>query len=129
MHADTTSIVDQDLFESMVSMRRKLHQHPELSWQEYRTAEQVEAFLKSLGLTPRRIAGTGITAEIPARREGPVVALRADLDALPIVEETGLPFKSQHHGVMHACGHDGHTSMLLGAAALLTREPPTTVVP
>jgi hippurate hydrolase len=80
--------------------------------------------LTALGIDYQRdVAGTGIIAEIPGTGDGPCIALRADLDALPVIEETGLPFCSQVPGVMHACGHDGHTSMLLGAASLLALEP------
>lgn len=117
-------LLDQALFAQIVEMRRDLHRHPELSWKETRTASRIGEFLEELGIDCRRdVAGTGVLAEIPAAGDAPAIALRADTDALPIHEETGLPFASQVDGVMHACGHDGHVSMLLGAAALLAREP------
>ncbi|MAG94182.1 MAG: peptidase M20 [Planctomycetaceae bacterium] len=115
--------LDPRLFNRLVELRRDLHRHPELGWQEHRTAGKICDFLDGLGVAYRReVAQTGVVAEIPGRRDGPCVALRADMDALPIIEETGLPFASEVSGVMHACGHDGHTTMLLGAAALLARE-------
>ncbi|MCA9214271.1 MAG: amidohydrolase [Planctomycetales bacterium] len=114
---------DPTLFERLVAFRRDLHEHPELSWDEHRTADRVCEYLSDLGIGYQRdVAGTGIVAEIPGPAGSPVVALRADMDALPIIEETGLPYKSGKNGVMHACGHDGHTSMLLGAASLLVQE-------
>jgi len=117
------SIVDESTFDAMVSLRRDLHQHPELSWQETRTADKICAELRRLGLKYRHsVAGTGVVAEIPGQTTQRVVALRADMDALPVCEETELPFSSSVEGVMHACGHDGHTSMLLGAAAMLSKE-------
>jgi len=114
----------------MVDLRRDLHRHPELSHKEQRTAERIARQLGRLGIACQTgVAETGIIAEIPGRMKTPVVALRADMDALPIHEETGLPFSSVHEGVMHACGHDGHSSMLVGAAELLTRgEPPPATV-
>jgi amidohydrolase len=119
--------LDADVFESIVAMRRDLHRHPELSWQESRTAEKVCAYLDDLGIAYRAgVAGTGVVAEIPGGTgTDRFLALRADMDALPIHEETGLPFASEVDGVMHACGHDGHTSILLGAARLLSesKEP------
>ena len=118
-----TALIDPGVFDQMVSVRRELHRHPELSWRETKTAARVCVFLDRLDIPYRsNVAGTGVVAQIPGRGAGPVVALRADLDALPIKEETGLDFASTIDGVMHACGHDGHTSMLLGAAALLCRE-------
>lgn len=112
-----------DVQARMVAIRRDLHQHPELSGQEVRTARRICAALEELGIPYRQgIAGTGVVAELPGQVAGPWLALRADMDALPIQEETGLEFASVHPGVMHACGHDGHTSMLLGAAELLKRE-------
>jgi metal-dependent amidase/aminoacylase/carboxypeptidase family protein len=75
--------------------------------------------LRELGLEPRILAGTGLVVDLPGNAGGPRVALRADTDALPIHEQTGLPFSSTRPGIMHACGHDGHSAMLVGAAALL----------
>jgi hippurate hydrolase len=115
-------VVDRRVFDRMVAIRRDLHRHPELSWQETRTAERVSDALASLGILFRRVAGTGIVADLPGPDGVPRIALRADMDALPIHEETELPFASIHEGVMHACGHDGHTSMLLGAAELLAGD-------
>jgi len=114
--------IDPGLFARMVAIRRDLHQHPELSWQEKRTAGRVCAALGQIGVPHRRVGETGIVADLPGPRGVHAVALRADLDALPIREETGLPFASIHEGRMHACGHDGHTSLLLGAAEMLARE-------
>ncbi|REK09976.1 MAG: amidohydrolase [Planctomycetota bacterium] len=123
MFHEATRILESPLYSSLVAMRRDLHQHPELSWQETRTAEKVCAYLDELGVSYRRgVAGTGIVAEFPGGNGGPFIALRADLDALPILEETGLPFASQVPGAMHACGHDAHTTMLLGAASLLAQD-------
>lgn len=119
---------DQRFLDGLVAIRRDLHQHPELSWKEERTAAKVADRLRELGLTPRTgIARTGIIADIPGVRDGPLVALRADLDALPLEEETGLEFSSVRPGVMHACGHDGHVAILLGAAELLLRNDPPPV--
>lgn len=130
MNLEPLNTFDTTLFRRLVAFRRDLHEHPELSWREQRTADQVCKFLRNLGIDYRaNIAGTGIIAEIPGSMNEPVIALRADMDALPIVEETDLPYKSKHEGVMHACGHDGHTSMLLGAASLLVKNgPPSTTV-
>jgi hippurate hydrolase len=114
--------VDAAVVDRMVAMRRDLHQYPELSWQEYKTAERISSALHELGVPHHRLMGTGVVADVPGGEGLPAVALRADIDALPIQEETGLPFASANDGVMHACGHDGHTSMLLGAAELLVRE-------
>jgi len=102
---------------SLVAHRRLLHQHPELSFQEYRTAEYIRSVLRELEIPFRTVLETGTIATIGEMP--PCVALRCDIDALPIQEQTGLPFASVHEGIMHACGHDMHTAMLLGAAALL----------
>jgi hippurate hydrolase len=113
---------DGQLFENMVGVRRMLHQYPELSWQETHTAATIGDVLARLHIPYRRVGHTGVVADIPGHGDGPCVALRADMDALPIQEETGLEFASRHEGRMHACGHDGHVSMLLGAADLLSRD-------
>ena len=123
MFHDASQVFASPLFGRLVDVRRDLHQHPELSWQERRTAERICRFLDELGIAYRReVASTGIIAEIPGAGDGPCVALRADTDALPVFEETDLPFASQTPGVMHACGHDAHTTMLLGAASLLSQD-------
>ena len=118
-------LIADELFERLVQFRRDLHRYPELSWKESRTADQICGFLDHLGVEYRRnVAGHGVVAEIAGKSDGPLVALRADMDALPVFEENDLPFKSEYPGVMHACGHDGHTSMLLGAASLLVHGDP-----
>lgn len=101
------------------SWRRDLHMHPELGFAEHRTAALAAAHLQSLGLEVQTgVAGTGVVGLLRGRGER-TVALRADMDALPIQETTGAPYASQTPGVMHACGHDGHVAMLLGAATIL----------
>jgi amidohydrolase len=115
--------LDSQLFQKIVTVRRDLHRFPELSWGETRTAHAICEFLKQEGITfQSSVAGTGVVAEIPGPPNVSCVVLRADMDALPIQEETGLDFSSMHPGVMHACGHDGHTAMVLGAAQLLAQE-------
>ncbi len=117
------SIIRDDLYDQIVSLRRTLHRYPELSGQERRTASVIGEFLKKIGVPYRTdVAGTGVVADLPGQEGVPCVVLRADMDALPIQEETGLEFTSVYDGVMHACGHDGHTAMLLGAAALLAED-------
>jgi amidohydrolase len=116
-------LMPPNLYDRMVSLRRLLHRHPELSGHETGTAAVIADFLQGIGIhCQTNIAGTGVIADIPGMAGVPCVVLRADTDALPIQEETGLEFASAHDGVMHACGHDGHTAMLLGAAALLSGE-------
>ena len=105
---------------TLVGWRRHLHRTPELSFHEHETAAFVAATLRETGLDPlENVGGTGVVAHVRGALPGPVVALRADIDALPIAEETGLDFASERPGVMHACGHDVHTACLLGAARLL----------
>lgn len=103
----------------MVDVRRYLHQYPEVSHKESKTAAYIREQLESVGLPTQSYTGKDVVAYIEGGEPGRTVALRADIDALPIQEETGLPFASQHPGVMHACGHDGHTAILLGAARAL----------
>jgi amidohydrolase len=108
------------LFPQLVTVRRDLHAHPELSNREERTGRLVADRLRALGVEVRYpVAKTGVVGVLRGGQPGPVVALRADIDALPIEEKTDLPFKSQVKGVMHACGHDAHTAMLLGTAEVL----------
>lgn len=108
------------LRQNIIQLRREFHQHPELPLKEFETAKKVEKILKELDLeTKMLVNGTGVRGILHGRKSGKTIALRADMDALPIQEETDLPYKSTNPGVMHACGHDAHTAMLLGAAMLL----------
>ncbi|MER0441755.1 amidohydrolase [Emticicia sp. W12TSBA100-4] len=111
----------KDYAAEVVANRRYLHTNPELSFQEYNTAKFVAQKLKDMGLTPQEgIANTGVVALIEGRNpSSKVIGLRADMDALPIFEKNDVPYKSQNEGVMHACGHDAHTSSLLGTAKIL----------
>ncbi|OXT16178.1 peptidase M20 [Bacillus sp. OG2] len=117
--------------EELVSIRRKLHSEPELPWEEEKTTEFVVTSLKKLGIPFRRMNPTGVVAEIAGCKSGKRVALRADMDALPVDElNNNLPYVSSSPGKMHACGHDAHTSMLLAAAKALVEikgELPGTV--
>ena len=112
------------LLSQMISLRRTLHQNPELSGREHQTADTIVAHLRAVGLPAQRFAETGVVCDLPGQQPGARIALRADTDALPITERTGLPFASRHPGRMHACGHDGHSSILLGAAMQLAAAPP-----
>jgi hippurate hydrolase len=109
----------------LTALRRDLHRHPELSWHETRTQATLERVLREAGIRDvQRIARTGLVARVPGRDpKAPVVAVRGDIDALPITEATELEFSSEMDGVMHACGHDVHASWAVGAALLLKREP------
>ena len=112
-----------DLKKWIIDIRRDLHRFPELSGEESNTALRVKTYLESLGLVVQTFDDqNALVARIEGNRPGPVIALRADMDALPITEETGLPFQSKKKGAMHACGHDGHMAMLLGAARMLTEK-------
>ena len=109
-------------FEEIVAIRRHLHQYPELSFQEVKTPAYIASFHEKLGHEVKRNVGErGVVAVLKGGKLGPTIALRADFDALPIQEETGLPFASKVDGVMHACGHDGHTATLLGLARALNQ--------
>ncbi|NNK47327.1 MAG: amidohydrolase [Gemmatimonadetes bacterium] len=111
------------LFERMVALRRDLHRDPEISWQERHTTYRIARELDRLEIAHASPLETGLVAEIEGPPGVPAIALRADIDALPIQEETGLDFASRVDGVMHACGHDAHAAMLLGAAELLVTGP------
>ncbi len=111
----------QALQEDLIHWRRTIHQHPELGFQEFKTAELVAETLRSLGVKVKTQVGkTGVVGYLGEGK--PVVALRADMDALPIQEANDVPYASQVPGVMHACGHDAHTAILLGVATLLREE-------
>jgi amidohydrolase len=110
----------------MTSLRRDLHAHPELGFQETRTGGIIAKRLTELGYTVRTGLGkTGVTGHLRGGKAGKTVLLRADIDALPIREETDVPWRSETAGVMHACGHDAHTAMGLAAAAILAKEAPS----
>jgi len=112
----------QEISEHIYSYRRDFHQYPELSFQEYRTAKTISKHLESFGIEHRKGVGkTGVVGEI-VFGDGPTIALRADMDALPIQEVGDLKYKSKNEGVMHACGHDGHMAILLGAANALSKN-------
>lgn len=104
----------------IVEKRRYFHQHPELSWEEVNTTNVIESELKAMGIETKRYSKTGVTGMIRGGKSGKTLALRADIDALPIQENADVPFRSCNPGKMHACGHDCHTAMLLGAAKILT---------
>lgn len=110
-------LTGEQLQDHIIRFRRDLHAHPELGGQEYRTSRKVQEELERLGIPYESgFAGTGILGIIEGAEPGPTVALRADMDALPVVENTASEYRSQVEGVMHACGHDAHTAMLIGAA-------------
>ncbi len=110
------------IFPLMVDIRRDLHQHPEISFQEVRTPKLIADYLNDLGLEVRtEVGGRGVTGLLRGKKEGPTIALRADFDALPIQDEKQVTYKSTVPGVMHACGHDGHTATLLGVAKVLSK--------
>src|SRR5690625_265822 len=109
-----------DIYDEIVEVRRYLHKHPELANEEYNTSKFIADYHKKIGHKVRvDVGGNGVLAYLKGEKPGPTVALRADFDALPIQEETDVPFKSINDGVMHACGHDGHTASLLGLAKVL----------
>lgn len=107
--------------DELIKIRRQLHSFPELGFQEYKTSSFIYEYLKDIGISKieKNIAGTGIVALIDGGNNKKTIALRADMDALPISEETGVSYVSQNKGVMHACGHDGHVAILLVAAKIL----------
>jgi amidohydrolase len=116
------AVVAHETFARAVAIRREIHQYPELGFEEERTAALVEFELDALGIERRRIATTGVVGVIRGALPGKTVGLRADLDALPIDEDSGEPFSSTVAGKMHACGHDAHVAMVLGAARELMQR-------
>lgn len=113
---EITEMID-GMREELTQIRRELHRHPELSGQEFGTADRICGYLDRWGVEYERgIAGTGIVAAVKGKLPGKTVGLRADMDALPVEEERDVPYRSENPGVMHACGHDAHVTVLLGAA-------------
>ena len=115
-----------NLFETLKNIRRTIHKNPELSNKEFKTANLVEKYLNNLGIKAYRLCKTGVVGILEGAKNNSnnkkTIALRADLDALPIQEENNHSYKSQNDGIMHACGHDGNTTMLLGAAMILAKQ-------
>ena len=122
---DPDRLVPVDVQRRLVALREEIHRHPELAFEERETSQRLYEALGHLRPAAlERIADTGVVARFRGRdRSAPVVAVRGDIDALPITEATGLPFASQRPGVMHACGHDVHAAWTVGVAHLLAREP------
>ncbi|MDW7738851.1 MAG: amidohydrolase [Bacillota bacterium] len=118
--ADIRKAVNE-VSEEVLMLRRDIHAHPELGFEEHRTAELIEKYLQKLGISTNRFAKTGVVGLIEGTQKDQVLMLRADMDALPIEEENDLSYRSQNPGIMHACGHDAHTAMLLGAAKILNQ--------
>jgi len=121
-----SNLVSQDLCRKVTDLRRDIHQHPELGYKEVRTQKLILRELAALGIKARPMGGTGVHAVVPGlgeTRDGKVLMLRADMDALPVQEEVDWEYKSKNKGIMHACGHDSHVAMLIGVAALLKSKP------
>lgn len=108
--------------EELIALRRDFHMHPELGYEEHRTSGIILDYLEKLGMEVSRVTKTGVVGLLRGGSEGRTIMLRADIDALPQEERTGLPYASINNGVMHACGHDGHTAMLLVAAKILSEH-------
>ncbi len=111
-----------DLNEELIDLRRDFHRHPELGYQEFRTSKIVKEYLENLGIETKIVTDTGVVGLLRGGKEGKTVLLRADMDALPQEEKTDVDYKSVEEGKMHACGHDGHTAMLLAAAKILAKH-------
>ena len=109
-----------EVYPYVVEMRRDFHRHPEASFEEFRTTKRIAEELDKMGIPYRLFEPTGLVGEIKGGKPGKCIALRADIDALTTTEKTGLPYASENEGYMHACGHDTHTAMLLGAAKILS---------
>lgn len=116
-----SALVDSELENYMVKTRRHFHENPELSTRETETARRIEEELRSMGLNPIRIGRTNLYADIKGMYPGKTVAIRADIDALPVAEENTVEYISKNKGVMHACGHDSHITMVLGVGKLMTK--------
>ncbi|MGK2907309.1 MAG: M20 metallopeptidase family protein [Desulfuromonadales bacterium] len=112
----------EELNKELIELRRDFHMYPELGFHEHRTALVVETYLNKLGIETERVSVTGVVGLLVCARPGPVLMLRADMDALPLIEENDLPYCSKNTGVSHACGHDAHMAMLLVAAKILSEH-------
>jgi amidohydrolase len=112
--------ISKEIEDYIIDMRRHFHENPELSWEEVKTSKRIIDELKDMGIEARQITKTGAIGILNPEKEGPVLAIRADIDALPVQEENEIDFISKNNGVMHACGHDAHASMLLGAAKAMS---------
>ncbi len=110
-----------ELKDEVIKLRRDFHMHPELGFEEFRTSDVVEEYLENLGIEVKRMCATGVVGTLK-NGSGRVFALRADMDALPIMEKNDVPYRSRHPGKMHACGHDAHIAMLLVAAKILSNK-------
>lgn len=119
--AEKIKAISNRIFPKLVKLRQELHQYPELAYQEFKTSERVAKELSQLKLKVKKgIAKTGVVGILEGKKNGKTVALRADMDALPIQEQTNFPYKSKNKGIMHACGHDLHMTCVIGAATILT---------
>jgi amidohydrolase len=114
--------VNSELFEELIKIRRHLHQYPELSFEEYETSNYIRSILEAWNISYQQVGETGLIVDIVGEKgDGAHIGIRADIDALPIQENTGFSFSSKNEGIMHACGHDGHTTILLGTVYMLNR--------
>lgn len=120
--AEKIKKISKEIFPSLVKLRRELHQYPELAFNEFKTSERIAKELKRIGIDFKKgVAKTGVVGLLNKTKQGKTLALRADMDALPVLEQTNFSYKSKNKGVMHACGHDVHMACLIGAAKILTR--------
>ena len=118
---NTNKLVDEEK-DYIIEMRRHFHQNPELSWQEFATTKRLCEEMEKMGIPYKKFPKTGLIATIKGTRDHPIIGIRADIDALPVTESLDIPFKSLNPNVMHACGHDAHIAMLLGAAKVLSQN-------
>ena len=114
--------ISKEIYPQLVKLRRELHQYPETAFQEFKTSERIAKELKKLNLSIKtKVGKTGVVGFLVGKNKGKTVALRSDMDALPVTEQTNFPYKSKNLGKMHACGHDVNMSIVIGAATILTR--------
>ena len=116
---ETYKEIDNSLIEEVIKIRRHLHQYPEISEKEYETSNYIKSYLDKIGIESKIIGETGVVATLINNLNYPTIALRAEIDVLPIEEKNSFEYKSKNKGVMHACGHDGIAAVVLGLANLL----------